>query len=86
MRAVVLFSTNAAPILMLQINRVAPLKLPLLGAARVDYIIGRLSGSHWVFGANNGFVGSWTETLSNQPFIVGGKASLKALCEPGVGG
>jgi membrane-associated phospholipid phosphatase len=72
-----LFSTNAAPILMLQINRVSPFKLPILGSIRVSYLIGRLSGYHWVFGQNTGFVGSWTQTLSNQPFVVGGKISLK---------
>ncbi|MCU1301030.1 MAG: hypothetical protein JWQ87_1314 [Candidatus Sulfotelmatobacter sp.] len=72
-----LFSTNAAPILMLQINRVKPFHLPLLGGIRVDYLIGRLSGYHWVFGTNTGFVGSWTESLSDQPFIVGQKVSFK---------
>ena len=76
-----LFSTNAAPILMLQINRVKPFKLPsllgALGGIRVSYLIGRLSGYHWVFGANTGFVGSWTQTLSDQPFIVGQKVSFK---------
>ncbi len=81
-----MFSTNAAPILMFQINRVAPFKLPLLGTARVDYVLGRLSGSHWVFGVNSGFVGSWTESLSNHPFIVGGKVSLKAFRESGTRG
>jgi Capsule assembly protein Wzi len=39
--------------------------------------VGRLSGQHWVFGVNTGFVGGWTQTLSNQPFIVGQKISLK---------
>jgi len=76
-----LFSTNAAPILMLQINRVKPFQLPsvfgLLGPIRLDYILGRLSGYHWVFSANSGFTGSWTETLSDQPFIVGQKVSFK---------
>lgn len=72
-----LFSTNAAPILMLRINRVSPFKLPLLGSVRVDYFVGRISGYHWVFGQNTGFVGSWTQTLSNQPFIMGQKISLK---------
>ncbi len=72
-----LFSTNAAPILMLRINRVAPFKLPILGSLRVDYLVGRLSGYRWVFGVNTGFVGSWSHTLSNQPFIVGEKVSLK---------
>ena len=72
-----LFSTNAAPILMLRINRVSPFRLPLLGSMRVDYMVGRISGYHWVFGVNTGFVGTWTETLSNQPFIMGEKLSFK---------
>ena len=72
-----LFSTNAAPILMLRINRVSPFKLPLLGSVRVDYLVGRISGYHWVFGQNTGFVGSWTQSLGDQPFIMGEKISLK---------
>ena len=75
-----LFSTNAAPILMLHINRVQPYKIPLLGSLRVDYLVGRLSGYHWVFGQQTGTgitTGSWTQSLSDQPFIVGEKVSLK---------
>jgi hypothetical protein len=76
-----LFSTNAAPILMLQLNRVKPFHLPSilrgLGPMRIDYIVGRLSGYHWVLGANSGYIGSWTETLSDQPFIVGQKFSFR---------
>jgi hypothetical protein len=72
-----LFSRNAAPILMFRINRVTPFKLPVLGSVRLDYLVGRLSGQHWVFGVNSGFVGSWLQPLSNQPFIVGQKLSLK---------
>jgi Capsule assembly protein Wzi/PAP2 superfamily len=72
-----LFSTNAAPILMLQINRVKPFKIPLLGPTRVSYIVGRVSGYHWVFSQSSGFTGSWTESLSDQPFIVGEKVSIK---------
>ena len=72
-----LFSRNAPPILMFQINRVTPFKIPILGSVRLDFLVGRLSGQHWVFGVNTGFVGGWTQTLSNQPFIVGQKISLK---------
>ena len=72
-----LFSTNAEPILVLQINRVKPFNLPLLGAIRLDYLMGRLSGYHWVYGSNTGLTGSWTESLSNQPFIVGEKVTFK---------
>lgn len=81
-----LFSTNAEPILMLQVNRVSPFKLPSilgsLGSIRVSYVVGRLGGYHWVFGPATaayptGLVGSWTQSLSDQPFIVGEKVTIK---------
>ncbi|HEX3742022.1 MAG TPA: capsule assembly Wzi family protein [Terriglobales bacterium] len=76
-----LFSTNAEPILMLQVNRVKPFRLPsilgVFGPMRIDYMVGRIDGYHWVYGANSGFVGSWTQSLSNEPFIVGEKVSFK---------
>lgn len=76
-----LFSTNAAPITMLQINRVTPFTLPSifrrLGPIRFDYILGRLSSQHWVFAENSGITGSWTVPLGDQPFIVGQKVSFK---------
>jgi hypothetical protein len=72
-----LFSNNAAPILMVQINRVKPIRLGIFGTLRMDYMVGRLTGYHWVFGAATGFVGSWEDTLSDQPFIVGEKITLK---------
>jgi membrane-associated phospholipid phosphatase len=72
-----LLSTNAEPILMLQLDRVKPFKLPLLGDIRVDYLVGRLGGYHFVFGQNSGLIGSWTSSLSDQPFILGEKVSLK---------
>lgn len=72
-----LFSNNAEPILMLQINRIRPFHVPLLGSLRASYIVGRLTGYRFVYGANTGLVGSWTESLSDQPFIVGEKLTLK---------
>lgn len=76
-----LFSNNAEPVVMLQINRVSPFTLPsflkVIGPIRASYFVGRLSGYHWVFGVNSGFVGSWTQSLGNQPFIIGEKLSLK---------
>jgi membrane-associated phospholipid phosphatase len=72
-----LFSTNAEPILMLQVNRVKPFKLPLIGSIRTTYFVGRLGGYHWVYSSNTGFTGSWTQSLSDQPFIVGEKVSFK---------
>jgi hypothetical protein len=76
-----IFSTNAAPITMLQITRVKPVELPSifgrLGPIRVQYILGRLSGQHWVASASSGYTGSWTQPLHDQPFITGQKVSLK---------
>ena len=66
---------------MLQINGVKPFRLPnvfgAIGDIRVDYMVGRLSGYRWLFSSNSGFSGSWTQTLSDQPFIVGQKISFK---------
>jgi capsule assembly protein Wzi len=66
---------------MLQFNRVTPFKLPsilgVLGPIRVDYFVGRLSGYHWLFSSDTGYTGSWTQSLANQPFIIGQKVSLK---------
>jgi membrane-associated phospholipid phosphatase len=76
-----LFSNNAAPIMMFQVNRVAPFELPgflrRLGEVRTDFILGRLGGQNWVFSQSGGPVGSWTEPLSDQPFIEGSKISFK---------
>ena len=72
-----LFSTNAEPILMLQLNRVKPFKLPLLGPTRLTYLVGRIGGYHWLNSSISGFTGSWTQTLSDQPFIIGEKVSFK---------
>ncbi len=76
-----LFSTNAAPITMLQINRVMPSRLPgilgRLGPVQFDYILGRLRGQNWVCCTNSNFIGSWTKPLGDQPFITGQKLSFK---------
>ncbi len=76
-----LASNNAEPILMLQINRVKPFRLPfvfkVLGPIRASYFVGRLDGYHWLFGESSGLIGSWTQSLNNQPFIIGEKLSLK---------
>lgn len=75
-----LFSTNAEPITMLQMNRVLPSPLPgvlrRLGPFQFDFILGRLSGHKWVCCTPN-FIGSWTHSLGDQPFITGQKFSFK---------
>jgi Capsule assembly protein Wzi/PAP2 superfamily len=76
-----LFSNNAAPIEMFQINRVAPFTLPSIlrraGPVRVQFFLGRLTGQEWVFSVRTGFTGSWTQPLGDQPFVDGGKISIK---------
>ena len=86
-----LFSTNAAPITMLRLNRTMPSPLPgilgRLGPVQFEYILGRLSGQNWVCCTNLGLTGSWTQTLSDQPFISAQKISFKPTpnLEVGVG-
>jgi membrane-associated phospholipid phosphatase len=76
-----LFSNNAAPIEMFQINRVSPFTLPgifhVAGPIRVQFFLGRLTGQDWVNSSLTGLTGSWTQPLSDQPFINGWKISLK---------
>ena len=76
-----LFSTNAEPIEMLQINRTTPFTLPgfleRVGPIRAEFVLGRISGYHWLFSANTGFTGTWTQPLADQPFLAGEKLSVK---------
>lgn len=76
-----LFSNNSAPIEMFQINRVSPFTLPgflhYAGPVRVQFFLGRLTGQNWVNSVLTGLTGSWTQPLGNQPFIDGGKISIK---------
>lgn len=76
-----LFSNNAEPIEMLQINRTTPFTLPSflghLGPIRAQYFLGRLDGYHWMYTTTYGFTGSWAESLADPPFITGEKISLK---------
>jgi membrane-associated phospholipid phosphatase len=76
-----MFSTNAPPFMMLQFTRVKPITLPgifgRIGPIRTQYILGRLAGHHWVHGQALGTTGSWTQPLSDQPFITGQKISFK---------
>jgi len=77
-----MFSTNTPPIMMLQLTRVKPITLPSIlgriGPIRTQYILGRLTGHHWVDAQPlMGNFGSWTKPLSDQPFISGEKISFK---------
>ena len=76
-----LFSENAAPIEMFELNRSSPFTLPSFlrdaGPIRVQFFLGRLTGQNWVNSILTGLTGSWTQPLSDQPFIDGAKISLK---------
>lgn len=84
-----LFSNNAAPIEMLQINRTTPFTLPSflgrIGPIRIQYFLGRLDGYHWMYTTTFGYAGSWSQTLSDQPFITGEKLSFKPTSNLEVG-
>ena len=75
-----LFSNNAAPIEMLQINRTTPFTLPSflgrIGPIRAQYFLGRLDGSQWMYTSTFGYTGSWGTPLNDQPFITGEKISV----------
>jgi hypothetical protein len=70
-----LFSNNAEPVTMLRIDSVTPYRIPLLsrllGPARSQFFLGRLSGQRWeqsptLFGPN----------LTSQPFVHGTSVSF----------
>ena len=76
----IIFSDNAAPIDMFRINRVVPLRIPLvsnlLGPWRGEFFFGQLSGHHFVNGPE-GQIGNFSDTLQDQPFLYGGHISFK---------
>ena len=74
---------NAEPIDMFRINRVSPFRLPsvlgYLGALRLDFFLGRLTGQQFI---NNGVLGTvaqgqYGKNLSSQPFLSGARISFK---------
>jgi len=76
-----MFSSNAEPVNMFRINRTSPFKLPsvfgLFGPIRVEFFVGQLAGEHFDFLASTGFLGSFANPLSQQPFINGQAFSFK---------
>jgi membrane-associated phospholipid phosphatase len=75
-----MFSDNGAPITMIRLNQVKPVKLPSifgwLGAFRTEGFLGRLSGYQFIY-APSGLVGQWGQSLSDQPFIHGQRISFQ---------
>jgi hypothetical protein len=76
-----LFSDNALPITMFHIDRVTPFRLPwilgLFGPIKGEFFLGRLSAHKFAYGVNNGLVGQWGQSLSDQPFMDGVKLNFK---------
>jgi membrane-associated phospholipid phosphatase len=75
-----MFSDNAEPVNMVQINRVTPFKLPSIwgwiGPMRVQFFIGQLGGQQFTNGMT-GVLGQWGTPLSDQPMIDGERLSFK---------
>jgi hypothetical protein len=75
-----MLSDNPAPLNMIRINRVSPLKLPgilgWLGPMRVEFFLGQLRGQ---FFENNshGITGNFFQPLNPQPYIHGEKIDFK---------
>lgn len=75
-----MLSDNVAPLNMFRINRVAPLKVPLLsrflGPVRTEFILAQLTGQYL---ENDGqsFIGSFTQPLRPQPLMHGEKINFK---------
>jgi membrane-associated phospholipid phosphatase len=80
------FTNNAQPLEMFRLNRVSPFRLPWIlgffGDIRFDSFIGRLSGQEFINNSNtygSGLLaqGQYGQNLNPQPFLSGGKISLK---------
>jgi membrane-associated phospholipid phosphatase len=74
---------NAEPIDMFRVNRVSPFHLPsvlgYLGALRLDFFLGRLTGQEFINNSTLGTVaqGQYGKNLSSQPFLSGARISFK---------
>jgi hypothetical protein len=76
-------SDNAPPIEMFRINRVTPLRVPLLsrlfGPVRVEFFLGQLTGQQFILNPT-GPVGQYGQYLDPQPFIHGQKFTFRPTC------
>ncbi len=75
-----LFSNNAAPVTMLRIDSVAPYRIPLLsyvlGPARSQFFLGRLSGQRWQESSTPTGPNLYGPNLTSQPFVHGSSISF----------
>ena len=76
-----MFSNNADPVNMIQLNRVSPFRLSSvlgwLGPMRLDFFLGQVAGHDFINVENQSLMGQWGIPLSRQPFIHGEKLSFK---------
>jgi membrane-associated phospholipid phosphatase len=79
-----LYSNNAAPITMFKMDTTTPFEFPLLskllGPARIEFFLGRLSGHEWINSPtqqNPNQPHLYGPYPSDQPFIHGNKVSFK---------
>jgi hypothetical protein len=91
-----LLSNNAEPILILRVDSVSPYHLPLIssifGPVRTEFFVGQLSGHHWEYcivskcqQANPAYPNVVGPNISPQPFIHGGKITLKPTANLEIG-
>lgn len=79
-----LFSNNAAPITMFKMDTTSPVTIPLLsrllGPARMEFFLGRLSGQEWINSPtqqNPNQQNLYGPYPSDQPFVHGDKISFR---------
>ena len=81
-------SDNVEPMTMVRLDRVSPMKLPFmgrfLGPVRTQMFIGRLSGHHFVKAGPN-LIGSYSQSLTDQPYVLGQKFSFKPTANLEIG-
>lgn len=74
------FSNNAEPVMMARLDRTQPLPMPgflkFLGPMRLQTFVGRLSGQHFEH-VGNSYFGTYSQPLSDQPYIMGQKVSFR---------
>ena len=75
-----LMSDNAVPVTMARLDRTQPLPMPgflkFLGPMRLQTFVGRLTGQQFEHVENNYF-GTYSQPLSDQPYLMGQKISFK---------
>jgi len=73
-----ILSNNAEAMPMLRLERVSPLRLPVLGPFRMDFFIAREGGIHYVgLGSSFALYGNGSQPLNPPPYVWGVSFSIK---------